>query len=305
MVEVGGGIAEGFEGGEGEVGEAFGFFFGFLEAEDGGVGGLVDGLILASCFAEGGGVGGDVEDVVDDLEGEAEVVAEGCECLQLFVAGVGSHGAEPDGGGEEGGGFALVNGDQLFVGEKVVFAFAFEVENLSADELFGTSTDRKFGEVGADGKALGGWGVGDKVKGFGLEGITGENGDGFAKDFVRGGATTAEVVVVHGGEVVVDERVGVEELGGAGGEEGVGLAAATSFGGGEGEDGAQSFTTCEDGIAHGLVDFGRLFEVGGKVAIEVGVDENPLLGEVAFEVFARHDSKRVGSVALRIKTGLC
>lgn len=144
LVEVVGLVAEGLEGGEGEVGEAVCFFFGFFEPEDGGVGGFVDGFVFAGGFSEGGGVGGDVEDVVDDLEGEAEVVAEGCECFELFGAGVGGHGAQADGGGEEGGGLALVDGDEFLVTEEGVFAFAFEVENLAANELFGSGTDGEF-----------------------------------------------------------------------------------------------------------------------------------------------------------------
>ena len=195
------------------------------------------------------------------MEGESEVVTEGGECLELFGGGVGGHGSEANGGGEEGGGLALVNGDEFFFAEEGVFAFAFEVENLSADELFRSCADGEFFEVVCYGEFSSVWGLGDEVEGFGLEGITGKDGDGFAKDFVGGGAATTKVVVVHGGEVVVDEGVGVEELGGAGGEEGVGLGASAGFGGGEGEDGPKAFAACKDGVAHGLVNFGGIFEV--------------------------------------------
>ncbi len=53
---------------------------------------------------------------------------------------------------------------------------------------------------------------GDGLEGEGLEGVAGEDGDGFAEDYVAGGLAAAEVVVVEGGEVVVDEGVGVEHL---------------------------------------------------------------------------------------------
>lgn len=74
-------LAEDFKGCEGFFGEAAGFGFGFFEAEDGGVGGFVDGFVFAGGFAELFGGLGDVEDVVDDLEGEAEVIAEFAEGL--------------------------------------------------------------------------------------------------------------------------------------------------------------------------------------------------------------------------------
>ena len=35
--------------------------------------------------------------------------------------------------------------------------------------------------------------------------VAGEDGHGFAEDFMVGRATTAEVVVVHGGKIVMDE----------------------------------------------------------------------------------------------------
>ena len=54
--------------------------------------------------------------------------------------------------------------------------------------------------------------MGDGLEGEGLEGVAGEDGGGFAEDDVAGGLAAAKVVVVEGGEVVVDEGVGVEHL---------------------------------------------------------------------------------------------
>ena len=48
--------------------------------------------------------------------------------------------------------------------------------------------------------------LGDGLKGQSLEGVAGEDGDGFAEDDVAGGLAAAEVVVVEGGQVVVDEE---------------------------------------------------------------------------------------------------
>src|SRR4051794_24762121 len=47
--------------------------------------------------------------------------------------------------------------------------------------------------------------------------VAGEDGDRFAEDFVVGGTAAAKVVVVHGGQVVVDEAEGVDQLNGGGG----------------------------------------------------------------------------------------
>ena len=69
--------AEGFEGCEGVGDEFFGVAEGLVNAEDGGPGGLGGGGVLAGGLAEFFGGLGHVEDVVDDLEGQAGFFAEG------------------------------------------------------------------------------------------------------------------------------------------------------------------------------------------------------------------------------------
>jgi hypothetical protein len=52
-----------------------------------------------------------------------------------------------------------------------------------------------------DGDDGGGWGgeIGDDLEGEVLEGVAGEDGDGFSEGYVAGGLAAAEVVVVQGG----------------------------------------------------------------------------------------------------------
>lgn len=161
----------------------------------------------------------DVEDVIDDLEGESEIVSEVGEGLQLERGGVGAHASEAEGGGEEGGGFVFVNADELGFGE--VPAFALEVENLSTDEFFGSSADGEFENDILEGVAFGGRGLGEDGEGFGEEGVAGEDGHAFAVDFVGGGPSATEVVVIHAGEIIVNEGVGVHDLDSAGTGQGV------------------------------------------------------------------------------------
>ena len=64
---------------------------GLLDAEDGGPGGLDAGGVLACGLAELFGALGHVEDVVDDLEGEAGFFSEGAQAGDgVGVGGVGS-----------------------------------------------------------------------------------------------------------------------------------------------------------------------------------------------------------------------
>ncbi len=76
---------------------------------------------------------GDVEDVVDDLEGESEAGTELRERLYLGWGCVGAHGAEAERGGEERGGFCGVDETQGCWRDG--FTFVFEIEDLAGDEL--------------------------------------------------------------------------------------------------------------------------------------------------------------------------
>ena len=53
---------------------------------------------------------------------------------------------------------------------------------------------------------------GHHFKGPAEQGIAGENGHGIAVHLVIGGATTPQIVVVHGRQIVVDQRHGVDHL---------------------------------------------------------------------------------------------
>ena len=115
-----GGGAEGFEGVEGVGDELVGVFARLVDAVDGGPGGLDAGGVLAGGLAEFGGGLGHVEDVVDDLEGEAGFFAEGAEAVNphirvdvwgtRLVVAEAVEAAGDDAGGDEGSGFGAVDG---------------------------------------------------------------------------------------------------------------------------------------------------------------------------------------------------
>src|SRR5437016_12385261 len=45
-----------------------------------------------------------------------------------------------------------------------------------------------------------------------LKGVSSENCDGLAKNFVAGGASAAQIVVVQSGKIVVDQRIGMQHF---------------------------------------------------------------------------------------------
>ena len=118
--------------------------------------------------------------------------------------------------------------------------------------------------------------MGEDGEGFCEEGIADEDGHAFAIDFMGGGAAAAEVIIIHAGEVIMNKGVGVHDFDGAGGGEGVFNFASAGLRGGEGEDGAETFTTGKDGVAHALVDGLRPDGDAGKEFVKGVVDEDLL-----------------------------
>ena len=144
-------------------------------------------------------------------------------------------------------------------------AFGFNVDDLAADHAGWEGGVGAY--AGADGEGdifqyrdygRGRCGeLGESLESEGLEGVAGEDGDGFAEEDVAGGLAAAEVVVVEGGEVVVDEGIRVEHFKGGrkiGGSVGDIGGVGDHTGGFHAEDGAEAFAACEGAMTHGSVD---------------------------------------------------
>ena len=122
---------------------------------------------------------------------------------------------------------------------------------------------RRSGRVGASHVA----------EGVGEQGVARENGRGFVEGLVAGGMPTAQIVVVHGGQIVVNERVGVNHFKSCGkGQQGFGDVFGPVFGAGAGhgqaEHGPQSLASGKQAVAHGVGKPGRYFLVekrGGEI----------------------------------------
>ena len=99
--------------------------------------------------------------------------------------------------------------------------------------------------------------IGEDFVGLGLEGVAGEDGGGFSEDDMAGGLAAAEVVVVERGQIVMDERIGVQHLDRCGEFfDAVGwLRGARDHAGGlDAEHRAEALAAGEDAVAHGAVD---------------------------------------------------
>ena len=87
-----------------------------------------------------------------------------------------------------------------------------------------------------------------------------------------GRLATAEIVVVHRGQIVVDERIGVDALDGARQRQGIGFASAAGRRRCEAKRGAHPLAAGKERIAHRLVNGGGPGFFRRQEFIERGVD---------------------------------
>jgi len=213
-------------------------------------------LVLPDAFAEFFPGGDDVEDVIDHLKSQAEGAAKLGKLGKGAGMGAGRHGAEAQGGGDEGSGLGAMDFHELF--ERNAFLFRIQVEDLAGNEAETAGSVGELGDKISPRIAAVGLGAGDGSKGLGEEPVPGQDRHGLPEDLVVGGATTAEVVVIHTGEVVMDEGVGVDTFHGTGGGQGRGFRPSRSPGGGQTEDRPEPFSSGEEAVAHGLMDERRV-----------------------------------------------
>ena len=108
-----------------------------------------------------------------------------------------------------------------------------------------------FAGAGADGRVLGPM-LAQMGEGEGQQGIPGKDRRGFVIGLVNGGLAAAKVVIVHGRQVVVDQRIAVDELDRDGGGEAQLRGDAKHLGGFPQQEGPDALAAIEGAMPHGL-----------------------------------------------------
>ncbi len=203
--------------------------------------------ILAGGLAQGFGAGGLVQHVVLDLEGQADVAAVGFQGLFRFRHGVRGGGGHLQRGQDQRAGLARVQ--RLQLRQRDPPAFRVDVHRLTADHAErarGPRQDRHHAQAlrGAEGSF-----VGQHGEGQGLQAVADQDAGGFVVGLVHGGAATAQVVVVHRRQVVMHQRIGVDQLHRAGRRVEFFDRHAKRLAGGVNQQGAQALAAVA-GIAH-------------------------------------------------------
>ena len=94
-------------------------------------------------------------------------------------------------------------------------------------------------------------GFGQDFEREGQERVTGEDGGRFVEGFVDGGTPAPEIVVIHGGQIVVDQRIAVDQFDRQRRMQGQLRRGAEHGGGLAHEKGPQPLAAIEGAVAHG------------------------------------------------------
>ena len=222
---------------------------GLVDAQQGDEIGLAAGGVLVGRLAQDVLVALNVQQVVDDLVGQADVVGEAGQGLTVNLAGPGDDQGNLEGIGEQGPGL-----EPLHPGHATeVVADAQQVDHLATGHAAGAAGQRQAGgQFAAHSGVVVGVLVQQDVEGGGLQGVAGEDGGGLVIGPVHGRPSAADIVVVHTGQVIVHQAVGMDAFEGTGGAEHRPLLDVEQIGGLEGKKGTQPLAGAEGGIAHGL-----------------------------------------------------
>src|SRR5262249_13834947 len=128
--------------------------------------------------------------------------------------------------------------------------------------------------------------------------IAGENRHGVAKDFVVGELAAAIVVVVECGQIVVNQRIGVDQFEGTGCGDYAGIFVSGRARGFDAKDRADALTAGKETVAHGAVNRGGRRRLGGDQPLEFSVDELLLMRQVFAQIHVEDFSGRKGSATI-------
>ena len=172
------------------------------------IGDLALVLVGADGLAEFVGVSDDVQHIVPDLEGQTQLIAVGFCCLPGRLAAAGCADAQHTGSGDHGTGFQVVDLRQFILGRGMVQ----RVQHLPRYHAV------RAGRVRQNQSAIRPLGVGqagsrqDHAVGRRLESVSRQYRQGLTVNLVVGGFTPAEIVIIHAGQVIMDQRIRVDQL---------------------------------------------------------------------------------------------
>mmetsp|Transcript_25528 Transcript_25528/g.43583 ORF Transcript_25528/g.43583 Transcript_25528/m.43583 type:complete len:295 (-) Transcript_25528:97-981(-) len=216
---------------------------------------LVCGLVLTSSLSQIFGRCRTVQNIICYLERQSDIHCKLFAGGHLFGRGSSEDSARGYGHLKQCGRFVNVNPFEIIEG-RARLTLAFEIHDLSSSKALGTNGFAKAGDDVND--PIGGHALcvsRDVFEGSTEEGVTREDGNVLTVDDMVGRLASSQVVVVHGGEIVVNQTHGVDHLECDCRGHGHFLGTADHFAGGYAEDRADALSAGHERVAHGFANF--------------------------------------------------
>ena len=119
--------------------------------------------------------------------------------------------------------------------------------------------------------------LGQHLKGECQQSVTGENGHRFTELFVAGRQTTAEVIIIHRGQIVVDEGICMDHFNRTSSRHGNSVLSAARFGRQDDEQGAETLAGGEEAVGHGFLKGRGTGTCGMESRTQTVINEHTLL----------------------------
>ena len=138
------------------------------------------------------------------------------------------------------------------VGQGLHLAGGLDVQRLAAAHARGAGGGAQGAQPG-HAQFGGDRGFGEDLESQRLQGIAGEDRGGFVEGDVHGGPAATQRVIVHGRQVVVHQRIGVDQFDRGGGRVQPAFLGAEDAAGGVHQQRADALAAAQCGMAHGGV----------------------------------------------------
>ena len=219
------------------------------------------------------------------MKGQADVFGIAGHAIQLPIGRAGGDRSHADRGTHEHAGLVLM--DVLERRQVDVLVFSLNIEHLSTDHSEVAGPERQFlndADLLHRLAALHEIRPADQVEGHREQRVARQDRHRFAIDFVVRRFSPAEVVVVHRRQVVVNQRVGMNEFQRAGDCHEPGRRLAQRFRRGNRQNRPYALAACHQAVAHALMERGRRDGSRWRDFVEKTVDGRTFLLEIVFDV---------------------
>src|SRR5690606_14945882 len=158
-----------------------------------------------------------------------------------------------------------------------------QVDGLATDHALGAGGARQQGGHAKTGLRLPTAFAADPFESQRLQGVARQDGGGLVEGAMAGRAPAAQVVVVHGRQVIVDQRIGMDQFYRPGGDVHCRLGNTEGLAAGVGQHRAYPLAAAGDTVAHGGVEPLQPRVLVVELLLQIGVDALLAGLEIVFE----------------------